>query len=38
MAKKSYKACQEPRLDIYRDGDTRKAELLFDLLDEYGKN
>lgn len=36
MAKKSYKAFQTPRLDIYRDGDTRKAELLFDLLDEYG--
>lgn len=30
------KASQKPRLDIYRDGDTDKAELLFDLLDEYG--
>ena len=36
MAPKSDNAGQEPRLDIYRDGDTRKAELLFDLLDEYG--
>lgn len=27
---------QVPRIDIYVDGDTSKAELLFELLDEYG--
>lgn len=27
---------QEPRIDIYQPGDTEKAELLFELLDEYG--
>lgn len=27
---------QKPRIDIYQHGDTRKAELLFELLDEYG--
>lgn len=30
------KACQTPRIDIYIPGDTSKAELLFELLDEYG--
>lgn len=28
--------CQTPRIDIYLPGDTAKAELLFELLDEYG--
>ena len=28
---------QEPRLDYYQPGNTHKAELLFDLLDEYGQ-
>lgn len=27
---------QEPRIDIYLPGNTEKAELLFELLDEYG--
>lgn len=27
---------QTPRIDIYEPGDTRRAELLFKLLDEYG--
>jgi len=36
MAVTRYKASQKPRLDIYKKGDTYKAELLFDLLDEYG--
>ena len=27
---------QKPRLDIFEPGDTSKAELLFELLDEYG--
>lgn len=27
---------QKPRIDIFTDGNTRKAELLFKLLDEYG--
>lgn len=27
---------QTPRIDIYQPGDTEKAELLFQLLDEYG--
>lgn len=27
---------QTPRIDIYTPGDTRKAELLFELLEEYG--
>lgn len=30
------KANQQPRLDIYQPGDTTKAELLFELLEEYG--
>lgn len=30
------KANQAPRIDLYRSGDTEKAELLFQLLDEYG--
>lgn len=29
-------ASQVPRIDIYLPGDTTKAELLFELLDEYG--
>lgn len=29
-------ACQTPRIDIYEPGNTEKAELLFELLDEYG--
>ena len=29
-------ANQQPRLDIYEPGDTTKAELLFELLEEYG--
>lgn len=29
-------ACQTPRLDIYKSGDTKKAELFFELLEEYG--
>ena len=36
MPKKRLIASQEPRIDIYSNGDTHKAELLFDLLDEYG--
>lgn len=36
MAKKALRAAQEPRIDIYVSGETRKADLLFDLLDEYG--
>lgn len=36
MPKKRRRASQKPRLDIYRDGNTDKAELLFELLDEYG--
>lgn len=36
MAKKLLKANQTPRIDIYQPGDTEKAELLFELLDEYG--
>lgn len=37
MAKsESYSPCQTPRIDIYEPGETRKAELLFQLLDEYG--
>lgn len=31
-----YIACQTPRIDIYTEGNTRKAELLFELLEEYG--
>lgn len=27
---------QKPRIDVYLPGDTHKAELLFELLDEYG--
>jgi hypothetical protein len=27
---------QKPRIDIYQPGDTEKAELLFELLEEYG--
>ncbi len=30
------KANQTPRLDLYQPGNTDKAELLFELLDEYG--
>lgn len=30
------KAKQTPRIDIYQPGNTEKAELLFELLDEYG--
>lgn len=30
------KANQTPRIDIYQPGDTQKAELLLQLLDEYG--
>ena len=30
------KASQTPRIDIYQNGNTEKAELLFELLDEYG--
>lgn len=30
------KANQTPRIDIYQPGNTDKAELLFELLDEYG--
>lgn len=30
------KANQIPRLDLYQPGNTEKAELLFELLDEYG--
>ena len=30
------KANQTPRIDIYQNGNTEKAELLFELLDEYG--
>lgn len=33
MAKKG---SQTPRIDLYQRGDTKKAELLFELLDEYG--
>lgn len=36
MPKKALVASQTPRIDIYQPGDTRKAELLFELLDEYG--
>lgn len=36
MPKTRHKACQKPRIDIYTPGDTRKAELLFKLLEEYG--
>lgn len=31
-----FKASQTPRIDIYQPGNTDKAELLFELLDEYG--
>ena len=30
------KASQTPRIDIFQPGNTEKAELLFELLDEYG--
>lgn len=33
---KILEASQTPRIDIYVPGDTKKAELLFELLDEYG--
>lgn len=33
---KPMKASQTPRIDIYQPGDTTKAELLFELLEEYG--
>lgn len=36
MEIKSFNPCQTPRIDIYSPGDTRKAELLFALLEEYG--
>lgn len=36
MPKKRLTASQEPRIDIHELGDTRKAELLFDLVEEYG--
>ena len=36
MAKKHFTASQTPRIDIFEAGDTQKAELLFELLDEYG--
>lgn len=36
MARTTYKASQKPRIDIYKPGDIKKAELLFKLLDEYG--
>lgn len=36
MEQRKYKANQKPRLDIYSPGNTEKAELLFELLDEYG--
>lgn len=36
MPKTRHKSCQKPRIDIYTPGDTRKAELLFKLLEEYG--
>ena len=36
MPKKALEANQTPRLDIYSKGDTSKAELLFELLEEYG--
>jgi hypothetical protein len=36
MAKKPLIASQTPRIDIYQPGNTDKAELLFELLDEYG--
>lgn len=29
-------ACQTPRIDIYTQGSTKKAELFFELLEEYG--
>lgn len=35
-SKKTYKSSQKPRIDIYGNGSTEKAELLFELLDEYG--
>lgn len=31
-----YRACQTPRIDIHTPGNTKKAELLFELLEEYG--
>ena len=36
MPKKSLIACQTPRIDIYIPGNTEKAELLFELVEEYG--
>lgn len=36
MVQKARRGCQTPRIDIYQPGDTHKAELLFELLDEYG--
>lgn len=36
MPKKPRLGKQTPRIDIYLPGDTQKAELLFELLDEYG--
>lgn len=37
MARKAYKACQTPRVDIYTEGDLTKAKLFFDLIREYGQ-
>lgn len=36
MAKKHRLGEQKPRIDLYIPGDTQKAELLFELLEEYG--
>lgn len=36
ISKKAQLGSQTPRIDIYMPGDTTKAELLFELLDEYG--
>ena len=36
MRNKPLYGTQTPRIDIYQHGDTEKAELLFELLDEYG--
>lgn len=37
MPKKTYKASQEPRIDIYHKGSTQRADLLLELVDEYGQ-
>lgn len=36
MPRKKRKNNQIPRIDLYSPGNTEKAELLFELLDEYG--